>query len=29
MGVDECNLWGDYYYFEALVRLSKDWEMYW
>jgi unsaturated chondroitin disaccharide hydrolase len=29
MGVDECNLWGDYYYFEALVRLSKDWKMYW
>ncbi|CAN7243878.1 glycoside hydrolase family 88 protein [Paenibacillus sp. LjRoot56] len=29
MGVDECNLWGDYYYFEALVRLRRDWCMYW
>ncbi|WNR42851.1 glycoside hydrolase family 88 protein [Paenibacillus roseipurpureus] len=28
-GIDECNIWGDYYYFEALVRLSKDWELYW
>lgn len=28
-GVDECNIWGDYYYFEALVRLVKDWKMYW
>lgn len=28
-GVDECNTWGDYYYFEALTRLSKDWKMYW
>lgn len=28
-GVDECNIWGDYYYFEALVRLMKDWKMYW
>ena len=28
-GVDECNLWGDYFYFEALVRLIKDWELYW
>jgi unsaturated chondroitin disaccharide hydrolase len=29
MGVDECNLWGDYYFFEALVRLRKAWQMYW
>lgn len=28
-GVDECNIWGDYYYFEALVRLVKDWKLYW
>lgn len=28
-GVDECNTWGDYYYLEALTRLSKDWELYW
>lgn len=28
-GVDECNLWGDYFYMEALTRLSRDWEPYW
>lgn len=28
-GVDECNIWGDYFYMEALARLSKDWEPYW
>lgn len=28
-GIDECCIWGDYYYFEALVRLYKDWQMYW
>ena len=28
-GVDESCIWGDYYYFEALIRLSKDWNMYW
>lgn len=28
-GVDECNIWGDYYYLEALVRLTKDWDPYW
>lgn len=28
-GIDECNLWGDYYYMEALTRLSKDWNPYW
>lgn len=28
-GVDECNTWGDYFYLEALTRLTKDWEMYW
>ncbi|WP_284645888.1 glycoside hydrolase family 88 protein [Paenibacillus silviterrae] len=29
MGIDECNLWGDYYYFEALVRVLKNWKLYW
>ena len=28
-GVDECNIWGDYFYMEALTRLFKDWELYW
>lgn len=28
-GVDECNSWGDYFYMEALTRLSKDWDPYW
>lgn len=28
-GVDEGNIWGDYYYFEALMRLYKDWNLYW
>jgi unsaturated chondroitin disaccharide hydrolase len=28
-GVDECNIWGDYFYFEALVRILKDWKLYW
>lgn len=28
-GINECNLWGDYYYVEALTRLSKDWTPYW
>lgn len=28
-GVDECNTWGDYYYFEAVIRLLKDWKLYW
>lgn len=28
-GVDECNLWGDYFYMEALMRLHTDWEPYW
>jgi len=27
--VDEANLWGDYYFFEALVRVTKDWNPYW
>ena len=28
-GVDECVSWGDYFYMEALTRLTKDWELYW
>ena len=28
-GVDECNIWGDYFWLELLVRLSKDWAIYW
>lgn len=28
-GIDEGNLWGDYYYMEALMRLYKDWNLYW
>nr|WP_278245904.1 glycoside hydrolase family 88 protein [Ruminiclostridium cellobioparum] len=28
-GVDKCNIWGDYFYFEALVRLIKEWKTYW
>lgn len=28
-GVDECNLWGDYFYLEAVVRCLKKWNPYW
>lgn len=28
-GIDECCIWGDYFYFEALIRLIKNWKMYW
>jgi unsaturated chondroitin disaccharide hydrolase len=28
-GVDEGNLWGDYFYMEALLRFYKDWQLYW
>ncbi|MBB4008378.1 glycoside hydrolase family 88 protein [Allorhizobium taibaishanense] len=28
-GVDECVSWGDYYYMEALTRLSRVWSSYW
>lgn len=29
-GIDEPNLWGDYFYMEALYRLLKpDWKPYW
>lgn len=28
-GVDQGNIWGDYYYLEALIRFYKDWDPYW
>ncbi|MCT8311230.1 glycoside hydrolase family 88 protein [Tetragenococcus halophilus] len=28
-GVDEGNLWGDYFYMEALIRFYKNWKIYW
>lgn len=28
-GVDVGNIWGDYYYTEALIRFWKDWKPYW
>lgn len=28
-GVNECMIWGDYYYLEALTRLSKSWFSVW
>lgn len=28
-GVAECMIWGDYYYMEALTRLSISWRRYW
>jgi len=28
-GVDEGNIWGDYFYLEALIRFYKDWNLYW
>ena len=28
-GVDECCTWGDYFYMEALTRMSGDWKPYW
>ncbi len=29
VGIDECNIWGCYFYMEALTRMKKDWELYW
>ncbi|MFC6964844.1 hypothetical protein ACFQL7_26395 [Halocatena marina] len=26
---DECCIWGDYFYYEGLVRATSDWESYW
>lgn len=28
-GIDECNIWGCYYYMEALVRMIKGTKAYW
>ncbi|MGM0124579.1 glucuronyl hydrolase [Enterococcus sp. AZ194] len=28
-GVNECMIWGDYYYLEALTRLAKSWFSVW
>lgn len=28
-GVDQCSSWGDYFYVEALVRLTQSWQPYW
>lgn len=28
-GVDESNLWGDYFYLEALIRATTSWNLYW
>lgn len=28
-GIDECCIWGDYFYFEALVRIKNKWSSYW
>jgi unsaturated chondroitin disaccharide hydrolase len=29
-GVNEANLWGDYFYVEGLMRLMKaNWQIYW
>lgn len=29
VGVDECCIWGDYFYLEALMRLRRAWQPYW
>jgi hypothetical protein len=29
IGIDECTIWGDYFCFEALVRMTRDWQPYW
>ena len=28
-GVDECMIWGDYFYLEGLIRLNQSWYSYW
>ena len=28
-GADECCIWGDYFFMEALVRLIREWRTYW
>ena len=30
LGIDECCIWGDYFYLEALMRLvNPEWEKFW
>jgi hypothetical protein len=29
VGVDESCIWGDYFYLEALLRMSRTWQPYW
>ncbi|MES2346729.1 MAG: glycoside hydrolase family 88 protein [Pseudomonadota bacterium] len=29
VGIDESCIWGDYFYLEALLRLSRSWTSYW
>ena len=30
IGIDEMNIWGDYFYMEALHRmLDPEWKLYW
>jgi len=28
-GINECCIWGDYFYMEALMRVYKSWNSYW
>lgn len=30
-GVDECNIWGDYFFMEAIIRFvtNNEWKLYW
>jgi len=28
-GIDECTIWGDYFYLEALVRIGTAWSPFW
>lgn len=28
-GVNECTIWGDYFYFEALLRVYQSWRSFW
>jgi len=28
-GIDEANLWGDYFYLEALARVTRGWRCHW
>ena len=29
VGIDEMNIWGCYFYLEALKRLKGEWNLYW